>query len=219
MVIDANLEFLSEHVTDAGRSHLETVSTWVSDMTSLIETVSSLTDAITSPGHSERARQTVDLSTVLEARVHKIAESHGRATVETDIPDGLRVTGDELVGQVVDNVVLNALEHNDTDRPWVRVTARATADAVVVRVADDGPGIPEKFRGEVFSPGITADESGTIGFGLYFVKVMMEEYGGHVRFETNDPRGTVAVLTFERPVGGDADGPEHGERRDVRKGE
>ncbi|MBX0302650.1 histidine kinase N-terminal 7TM domain-containing protein [Haloarcula salinisoli] len=99
MVIDANLEFLSEHVTDAGRSHLETVSAWVSDMTSLIETVSSLTDAITSPGHSERARQAVDLSAVLEERVDKFAESHDQATVDTDIPDGLRVTGDELVGQ------------------------------------------------------------------------------------------------------------------------
>ena len=48
------------------------------------------------------------------------------------------------------------------------------------------------------SPGVTAEESGTIGFGLYFVKVMIEEYGGHVSVETNDLRGTVAVLTFER---------------------
>ncbi|MBX0302649.1 ATP-binding protein [Haloarcula salinisoli] len=101
--------------------------------------------------------------------------------------------------------MLNALEHNDTDQPWVRVTARAEPDTVVVRVADDGPGIPEKFRGEVFSPGVTADESGTIGFGLYFVKVMMEEYGGHVRFEANEPRGTVAVLTFEQATSAESD--------------
>lgn|GEM_PF-501746 len=204
MVIDANLEFLSEHVTDAGRSHLETVSAWVGDMTSLIETVSSLTDAITGEGR-DREREAVDLSAVLEERVHKVAESHDRATVETDIPDGLRVAADELVGEVVDNVVLNALEHNDIDAPWVRVTARAADGAVVVRVADDGPGIPAKFRGDVFSPGVTSGESGTIGFGLYFVKVMMEEYGGHVHFETNEPRGTVAVLTFEEATSAQSD--------------
>lgn len=48
----------------------------------------------------------------------------------------------------------------------------------------------------MFGPGITTDESGTIGFGLYFVKVMVDEYGGTVHFEENDPRGTVAVLTL-----------------------
>ena len=35
-----------------------------------------------------------------------------------------------------------------------------------------------------------------MSLGLYFVKVMMEEYGGSVRFEANEPRGTVAVLDF-----------------------
>jgi len=44
----------------------------------------------------------VVLSTVLNERVHKVAKSHEGATVETDIPDGLRVTGDDLVGQVID---------------------------------------------------------------------------------------------------------------------
>jgi signal transduction histidine kinase len=150
----------------------------------------------------------VVLSTVLNERVHKVAKSHEGATVETDIPDGLRVTGDDLVGQVIDNVLLNAIEHNDTERPWVRVTARATDGTVVVRVTDNGPGIPEKFRGDIFSPGVTPGESGTIGFGLYFVKVMMEEYGGHVRFEENDSRGTVAVLTFEQATVGDEERPD-----------
>lgn len=217
MVIDANLEFLSDHVTDTGRSHLETVSTWVGDMTSLIETVSSLTDAITATEERDRDREQVDLSAVLAERVQKVAESHDAATVEATIPDGLRVLGDDLVGEVIDNVVLNALEHNDTEQPRIRVTAEAGRDAVVVRVADNGPGIPEKFRGDVFSPGVTSGESGTIGFGLYFVKVMMEEYGGRVHFETNAPRGTVAVLTFEHAVTGTADengnveGPVRGE--------
>jgi len=130
--------------------------------------------------------------------VEKVAESHESATVETGSPTGLGVTGDELVGQVIDNVVLNTFEHNDTAQPWVRVTARAESETVVVRVADNGPGIPGRFRDDVASPGVTAEESGTIGFGLYFVKVMIEEYGGHVSVETNDLRGTVAVLTFER---------------------
>ena len=72
------------------------------------------------------------------------------------------MAGDDLVGQVIDNVLLNAVEHNDTERPWVRVTARATDGTVVGRVADNGPGIPEKFRGDIFSPGVTPGESGTI---------------------------------------------------------
>lgn len=204
-VIQANLGSLSDHVTNSGRSHLDTVSAWVDDMTSLIETVGSLTEAIAGTEPEEQAYGPVDLAATLEKRVGKVAESHDRATVETEIPDDLRVVGSDLVGEVIDNILLNALEHNDSEQLLIDVSARKTEDAVVVRIADNGPGIPEKFQGEVFSPGITSDESGSIGFGLYFVKVMMEEYGGRVHFETNEPRGTVAVLTFERAATGDTE--------------
>jgi len=35
-----------------------------------------------------------------------------------------------------------------------------------------------------------------VSLGLYFVKVMMEEYGGSVRFEENEQRGAAAILDF-----------------------
>lgn len=202
MVIDANLEFLSEHVAAAGRSHFETVSRWIADMHDLIDTVGSLTETITDadgPDHS-----VTDLAAVLESRAEKVADAHDAASVETTLPEELRVLCDDLVGEVVENVLLNAIEHNDTEAPHITVTASAGEDGVRVEIADNGPGIPEQFRGEVFSPGVTAGDSGTIGFGLYFVKVMMEEYGGSVRFEENEPRGTTAILDFPPVQAADA---------------
>lgn len=201
MVIDANLELLSEHVTESGRSHLETVSKWVEDVGGLVETVGSITDAVTDA--EDHGLSAVDVSAVLEDRIAKVEAGHGSLAVERSLPEGLLVTADDLLGEVVENLLLNAVEHNDSDDPHVTVTAEKRGDTVEIRIADDGPGIPEKFRGEVFDPGVTSDDGGSIGFGLYFVKVMAEEYGGSVHFEENEPRGTVAVLVLPAASGAD----------------
>lgn len=52
------------------------------------------------------------------------------------------------------------------------------------------------MKSQVFDRNVTSETSGSVGFGLYFVHVMMEQFGGTVWFEDADPRGTVAVLTF-----------------------
>jgi signal transduction histidine kinase len=71
-----------------------------------------------------------------------------------------------------------------------------------VRVADDGPGVPDELKDAVFrrdETGMTETAVGS-GFGLFFVDQMMDRYGGSVRIEDNEPRGAVFVLEL-RPAG------------------
>jgi sensor histidine kinase regulating citrate/malate metabolism len=71
-------------------------------------------------------------------------------------------------------------------------TVTVDGGTTTLRVADDGPGIPDDQKEEVFGRGDWTPTSPS-GFGLYFVDTMVSRYGGSVWAEDNDPRGTVFV--------------------------
>ncbi|WP_076427384.1 histidine kinase N-terminal 7TM domain-containing protein [Haladaptatus litoreus] len=197
-VINGNLELLSEHVTESGRPHLETVQNWSEDIGQLTQKVRSASQTIT---NAESMPLTAhSLSKTLSCKVTKIQNTYPNVTVEAEIEDGLCVSGDELLGEVLENVLLNAIEHNDQSSPSIVVRARRNEDAIRVEIEDDGPGIPDEMKSAVFDRNVTSESSGSIGFGLYFVHVMMTQYGGNIRFEDAETRGSVAILTFS-PVG------------------
>jgi len=105
---------------------------------------------------------------------------------------------DSFLNHVLNNVLINAVEHNDKEEPRVEITVEEDDEAVTVRVADNGPGIPDEEKETVFDQGATGRSSGGVGFGLYYVKAMVAEYGGEVRIEDNTPEGTVFVMELPK---------------------
>jgi signal transduction histidine kinase len=65
---------------------------------------------------------------------------------------------------------------------------------VLVRVADDGPGIPDEHGAQLFSADTKGLDSDGTGMGLYLVERLIDIYGGEVRVEDNTPRGAVFVV-------------------------
>jgi signal transduction histidine kinase len=101
-----------------------------------------------------------------------------------------------MLRSVFRNLLNNAVQHSDRDEPTVVVSAETEAggDWVVVRVADDGPGIPADRKETVFGKGEKGLESEGTGLGLYLVYTLVDHYGGSVWIEDNDPRGSVFVV-------------------------
>lgn len=194
MVVQGNAELLAEHVDDEAQDHVETIDDWTEDMTTLIQKVRTVTK--TASGSADVETEPVELRSVVENKAEKIARSYEHASVETVLEREPRVLGDEMVPEIVENVLLNALEHNDQNSPEITVTTRRVEDSVRVRIADNGPGVPDDMKEAVFEEQVTSEDSGSIGFGLYFVSMMMDVYGGDVWFEDNDPRGAITVLEF-----------------------
>jgi len=139
----------------------------------------------------------VDLRGTLEPRLESIDASFPAARILTDLPADVSVRANDLLVDVVGNLVTNGIEHNDREEPTVRVSATVTDGRVRLRVADDGPGIPAAVRDALTEGGGRTDPE-TGGFGLFFVRAMVAEYGGHIRVEDNQPRGSVVVLDLER---------------------
>ncbi|EMA66859.1 multi-sensor signal transduction histidine kinase [Halorubrum aidingense JCM 13560] len=87
--------------------------------------------------------------------------------------------------QAVENLFANAVAHGGA---LVRVEIGALADGTGFYVADDGPGIPDDLRDEVFDAGISTDPDGT-GFGLKIVAEVADAHGWSVSVADADGGG------------------------------
>ncbi|WP_188186778.1 sensor histidine kinase [Nonomuraea sp. SYSU D8015] len=116
------------------------------------------------------------------------------------------VTGDEVrLGQVLGNLVTNALTHTPPGTPFqVRVGVRG--EQAVVEVADEGPGFPPEVAERVFERFYRADparSTGGSGLGLSIAATLVEAHGGFIVAEGEPGKG--ALFRVILPTGGAAE--------------
>jgi signal transduction histidine kinase len=70
--------------------------------------------------------------------------------------------------------------------------------AVVIRVSDNGPGIPESVRDKIFQPFFSTKEEGT-GLGLSIATRIIEDHGGRLELESKTNEGATFIITL--PLG------------------
>jgi PAS domain S-box-containing protein len=144
---------------------------------------------------SEPDDETTLVAPVLESQMEAVQANHEEAVVCLDgsLPSGA-VRADEMLASVFRNVLSNAITHNDKEVPAVTVAATSTGEQIVVRIRDNGPGIPDEHKAAVFNQGEMGLGSNGTGLGLYLVETLVDRYGGDVRIEDNDPEGSVVVI-------------------------
>ena len=81
----------------------------------------------------------------------------------------------------------------------VTISSRADADRCVVRIADDGPGVPESVREKLFEPYFTTKTAGT-GLGLAICRRIVDAHGGSIELESSSSAGSVFRIELERAV-------------------
>jgi signal transduction histidine kinase len=72
--------------------------------------------------------------------------------------------------------------------------------AAVIRVTDNGPGIPESVRDKIFQPFFSTKEEGT-GLGLSIATRIIEDHGGQLELESKKNEGATFIITL--PLGKD----------------
>ena len=203
-VVAGWLDELDPHVDAGGADALANVRDAVSHTIALTTEARDLAEVLIQGG--EMPVEPIRLDVVLGQQVEKTRRKYPDATVRVDgdVP-AVDVVANQMLSSVFDNLLGNAIVHNDRAEPTVTVDAALTsaddADAVVVRVADDGPGIPDGMQESLFGRGEKGVDSPGTGMGLYLVDQLVFGYGGDVHVEPNDPRGTVFTVTV--PVADD----------------
>ncbi|MFO1035815.1 MAG: PAS domain S-box protein [Geminicoccaceae bacterium] len=123
--------------------------------------------------------------------------------VKRSIPAGLppvRADADQI-HQVLTNLLINAQQALSTcaEPRQIELSAKAVGDLVEVKVADNGPGIPEELRHRVFEPFFTTKPQGVgTGLGLAVCHGIVTSHGGTIEIEAGPTGGT--VVTIRLPV-------------------
>lgn len=146
--------------------------------------------------HDPETRE-VDLGAFVSEIAADLHEETADLTVETEVPPDARIETDpELLYRSLEHLAQNAVVHNDTDAPRVVVsvvTDRQGAYPVEVTVRDNGPGIPAHEWTAIEEGQETPLEHGS-GLGLWAVRWAVTRLGGELRYEPNEPRGSVVRL-------------------------
>lgn len=96
--------------------------------------------------------------------------------------------------RVFHNLLLNACEAVPADSGKIEVNTLGTQDSVEIRIADNGPGIPESIRDHVFHPYVSYGKDNGTGLGLAVAQKIIQDHGGEVSVETTGEGGTVFKL-------------------------
>jgi signal transduction histidine kinase len=141
----------------------------------------------------------------LEPLLNRLRESHPQVAVEADLPSTATavVPSAKLLVIAVENLLQNAVEHNDAERPWVRLVVEDDGEHTRIRVADNGPGIPDDERAVLRRGSETPLEHGS-GLGLWLVHWTVTAAGGEVSFGESDADGSVITLTLPSGTDGGA---------------
>jgi signal transduction histidine kinase len=118
--------------------------------------------------------------------------SYPSATVSTETPPTVPANAHETFELAVEELVDNAVEHCGEDVD-VSLSVDVVGDEVVVRVSDDGPGVPERDRRSLNS-GRESQLQHTGGLGLWFVRWMSVNSGGSFEVHSEDGDGTTVEL-------------------------
>ena len=101
------------------------------------------------------------------------------------------------------NLLENAVKYSLPDSRAVEISAAQNGEGVVIRVTDDGAGIPEGDMSNLFEPFFRVDRSrskktGGYGLGLSIAKRIVEAHGGTITAENNAKRGASFVVTLPK---------------------
>ncbi|HKR84854.1 MAG TPA: PAS domain S-box protein [Terriglobales bacterium] len=159
-----------------------------------------------------RTASKVRLSEVLQGVVALVEETiaKGRRKIELILGfEGDVEAFPSELRQVFTNVVKNAVEAT-TDGGSIKIYSEAAEQSgqngVVVRVVDDGVGIPEQLRARLFNPFVTGKEESGTGLGLWVSRSILERHGGSIQLYASTSNGnsgtTVAIFLPLRIISG-----------------
>jgi len=103
------------------------------------------------------------------------------------------------VEQVFQNLIINAIKYNDKEKGMIKIDWEERDSYYIISIADNGPGIPEKYQEKIFKIFQTLqarDKFESTGIGLTIVKRIVENQGGNITVKSIEKEGTTFEFTL-----------------------
>lgn len=147
----------------------------------------------------EASVEPLDLRELLVDLADRYRQEYPDASIELVLPETCRVESGDQLRIAIAEVLENALEHGGV-APKVTVDATNRPEGVLLEISDDGPGIPEASRAVIEQRAELDDLEDSQGLGLWYVRRVLDVYGGDVDFVV-DEDGTTARMALPAAEG------------------
>jgi signal transduction histidine kinase len=132
-------------------------------------------------------------------------EDMSRVRISVSVPPGLDLLADrDQIFRVLANLIRNALEalsesEAPPEHPLIEVSARQDGETAIIKVCDNGPGIPPNLRPNLFKAFQTSAKSDGNGLGLVISAELVRAHGGDISLE-DTAAGAAFVVRLPAPV-------------------
>ena len=173
--------------------HLEVFQRQADEMSNIVNDVRVLLKA----NEYEFDPQPIDVVSVVETEAEKIKDQYGEVQITVELPDRAIVRANDLLPRIFGNLFRNAVEHNHTSPPLLKISGSTTETHITIEIEDNGPGIPEYLREDLFTPSVNKLDD-THGLGTAIVGRLVEQYDGQIEITETGTKGT--MITVELPL-------------------
>ncbi|MDY7081080.1 MAG: PAS domain-containing sensor histidine kinase [Halobacteria archaeon] len=148
---------------------------------------------------------TKNLTPIVEEVVNRTQKNYPHAEFEVEhLPAETMVNTTEYIDTAIEDIVENAVVHNDSEIPQVRVSLNELDDWIHLTVEDNGPGIPQQEIDVLDTEEETDLQHGS-GIGLWLVKWAVKKSNGELEFDV-DSSGTTVTIKLHKADSQDGDG-------------
>ena len=125
----------------------------------------------------EEPLRPINIARVIRTEAELLYKQRGVPIDLGDMPEKIQVMGDQAASQLIWNLLENAVVHNNMDpgNKLVKVRGRVYGDTFSLSISDNGPGLSDSKKGELFDPSRRYG-----GVGLHLVRRLVEKYAGTI---------------------------------------
>jgi two-component system, OmpR family, sensor histidine kinase ChvG len=185
-VVSSSLDNLEQFELDDEKSrYVRRVREGVNRLQNLVARLSESARLEQAISHAEKVP--LDLISLLRELAESYDDTYATSTIEfeTKLHDAKILGSAELISQLMDKLIENAVQFSDESGRPITIEATATKDGFNVSVVNAGQALPEEMQNQIFNSMVSLRAKGEnsavhLGLGLYIVRLIAEYHGGTV---------------------------------------
>ena len=144
--------------------------------------------------------ENITVESVLQEVISDMTSKYPEAELTVECPSELSVRASIRLRQALEELVENAIEHNDSRIPEVQISAAQNEDTVKIDIADNGPKIPAMEQNVLIKPKERSPLYHGSGLGLWLVKLIVSRSNGQIAFDQNSQAGNIICVKLPKSM-------------------
>ena len=193
-----SMQFLQKSIENNAPNVKELSSKVAGTLVEQIDHLSNIASQFSQFANIENAKKEKINLTESLLSVQQLYEGNDNIKLTWQIPESpVYIIADKThINRLLTNLIQNGLQAaSENSLPEINISEQIIYNTVLIKIKDNGVGIPEDIQSKIFIPNFTTKSSGT-GLGLAMCKQIVEQSNGNIYFETSTKDGTAFYINF-----------------------